>query len=173
MALIGISMGGYLAPRAVAFEHRIKACIADGGIFDFSEDRYKSMPKELIELLKTDKAKFNKYIGEVMEKDITARWFFNNGMMVFDVHTPADVMLTIRKYTLKDVVQYIKADMFIIDSESDSTLKGQAEKLYDNLKSPKDFYLFMKDQSAQAHCQMGAITISNEVIFNWLDKIMK
>ncbi len=173
MALIGISMGGYLAPRAVAFEHRIKACIANGGIFDFSEDRYKSMPKELIELLKTDKAKFNEYIGEVMEKDITARWFFNNGMMVFDVHTPADVMLTIRKYTLKDVVQYIKADMLIIDSESDSTLKGQAEKLYDNLKSPKDFYLFMKDQSAQAHCQMGAITISNEVIFNWLDKIMK
>ncbi|MBA7582734.1 alpha/beta fold hydrolase [Candidatus Atribacteria bacterium 1244-E10-H5-B2] len=173
MALIGISMGGYLAPRAVAFEHRIKACIANGGIFDFSEDRYKSMPKELIELLKTDKAKFNKYIGEVMEKDVTARWFFNNGMMVFDVHTPADVMLTIRKYTLKDVVQYIKADMLIIDSESDYTLKGQAKKLYDNLKSPKDFYLFTKDQSAQAHCQMGAIVISNEVIFNWLDKIMK
>ena len=88
MALMGISMGGYLAPRAVAFEHSIKACIADGGIFDFSEDRYKSMPKELIELLKTDKAKFNEYIGEVMEKDITARWFFNNGMMVFDVDTP-------------------------------------------------------------------------------------
>jgi len=173
IALIGISMGGYLAPRAVAFEHRIKACIADGGIFDFSEDRYKSMPKELIELLKTDKAKFNEYIGEVMEKDVTARWFFNNGMMVFDVDTPADVMLTIRKYTLKDVVQYIKADMLIINSESDYTLKGQAKKLYDNLKSPKDFYLFTKDQSAQAHCQMGAIAISNEVIFNWLNKIMK
>ncbi|KKK72188.1 hypothetical protein LCGC14_2906400, partial [marine sediment metagenome] len=173
IALIGISMGGYLAARAVAFEHRIKACIADGGIFDFSEDRYKSMPKELIELLKTDKAKFNEYIGEVMEKDVTARWFFNNGMMVFGVHSPADVMLTIRKYTLKDVVQYIKADMLIIDSESDYTLKGQAKKLYDNLKSPKDFYLFTKDQSAQAHCQMGAIAISNEVIFNWLDKIMK
>jgi alpha-beta hydrolase superfamily lysophospholipase len=173
MALIGISMGGYLAPRAVAFEHRIKACIADGGIFDFSEDRYKSMPPELIELLKTDKAKFNEYIGEVMEKNITARWFFNNGMMVFDVDTPADVMLTIQKYTLKDVGQYIKADMLIIDSEGDYSLKGQAKKLYDNLKSPKDFYLFTKDQSAQAHCQMGAITISNEVIFNWLDKIMK
>jgi len=173
IALIGISMGGYLAPRAVAFEHRIKACIADGGIFDFSENRYKSMPEELIELLETDKAEFNEIIGEVMEKDVTARWFFNNGMMVFDVHTPADVMLTIRKYTLKDVVQYIKADMLIIDSESDYTLEGQAKKLYNNLKSPKDFYLFTKDQSAQAHCQMGAIAISNEVIFNWLDKIMK
>ncbi len=29
------SMGGYLAPRAAAFEHRIKALIADGGVYDF------------------------------------------------------------------------------------------------------------------------------------------
>jgi len=173
IALIGISMGGYLAPRAVAFEHRIKACVADGGIFDFSEDRYKSLPEELIELLKTNRAKFNEYIGEEMEKDVTARWFFNNGMMVFDVDTPADVMLTIRKYTLEDVVQHIEAHMLVIDSESDYALKGQAKKLYDSLESPKDFYLFTIEQSAQAHCQMGAIAISNEVIFNWLDGIMK
>ena len=58
-------------------------------------------------------------VGEVMEKDATARWFFNNGMMVFNVNTPADVMLTIRKYTLEGVVQYIKANMLVIDSESD------------------------------------------------------
>jgi len=170
IALMGISMGGYLAPRAVAFEHRIKACIANGGIFDFSEDRYKSMPGELIELLKTDKVKFNEYIGEVMRKNVTARWFFNNGIMVFGVDTPADVMLTIKKYTLKDVVQYIRTNMLVINSGSDYALRGQAKKLYDSLRSPKKFYLFKKAQSAQAHCQMGAITISNEVIFNWLDR---
>ena len=35
MALMGISFGGYLAPRAAAFEKRIKACIANGGVYDF------------------------------------------------------------------------------------------------------------------------------------------
>ncbi|HUH65998.1 MAG TPA: prolyl oligopeptidase family serine peptidase, partial [Syntrophales bacterium] len=35
IALMGISFGGYLAPRAVAFEKRIRACIANGGIYDF------------------------------------------------------------------------------------------------------------------------------------------
>jgi len=29
IALMGISFGGYLVPRAVAFEHRLKACIAN------------------------------------------------------------------------------------------------------------------------------------------------
>ena len=28
-----------------------------------------------------------------------------------------------------------------------------------------------KGQAAQAHCQMGAIAISNEVIFAWLHKV--
>ena len=35
IGLIGFSFGGYLAPRAVAFEHRVKACVADGGVYDF------------------------------------------------------------------------------------------------------------------------------------------
>src|SRR5271167_5077462 len=35
IALLGISFGGYLAPRAAAFERRLAACIANGGVFDF------------------------------------------------------------------------------------------------------------------------------------------
>jgi hypothetical protein len=38
IVLMGISLGGYLAPRAVAFEKRIKACIANGGVYDFHAD---------------------------------------------------------------------------------------------------------------------------------------
>ena len=35
IALWGVSLGGYYAPRAAAFEKRIKACIALGGPFDW------------------------------------------------------------------------------------------------------------------------------------------
>jgi dipeptidyl aminopeptidase/acylaminoacyl peptidase len=31
---MGISMGGYLAARAAAFEHRISACILNDGVYD-------------------------------------------------------------------------------------------------------------------------------------------
>ncbi len=37
IALWGISLGGYLAPRAAAFDHRIAACVADAGIYDIGE----------------------------------------------------------------------------------------------------------------------------------------
>jgi len=35
IAMWGVSLGGYYAPRAAAFDKRIKACIALGGPFDF------------------------------------------------------------------------------------------------------------------------------------------
>jgi hypothetical protein len=35
IALLGLSFGGYLAPRAAAFDHRLSACVANGGVFDF------------------------------------------------------------------------------------------------------------------------------------------
>ncbi len=38
IALMGISFGGYFAPRAAAFDDRIKVCIANGGIYDFYQN---------------------------------------------------------------------------------------------------------------------------------------
>ena len=37
IALYGISQAGYWVPRALAFEHRIAAAIADPGVYDVFE----------------------------------------------------------------------------------------------------------------------------------------
>ena len=170
IALMGISMGGYLASRAAAFDTRIKACIANGGIFDFSENIYKGFPPELIILLKTDPEKFDSELEEAMRQSTEINWFFNNGIWTFGVETPADLMLEIKKFTLKDVAGKIKCKMLVIDSEEDMFFKGQPKKLYNELNCPKDYVVFTKAETAQAHCQAGATAISNEIIFNWLDK---
>ena len=172
IALMGISMGGYLAPRAVSSEHRIKACIANGGVFDFSENIYKGFPPEFLALLKTDPEKFNAEIKEALAEDTEILWFFENGMWTFGVDSPSELMLAIKKFTLKDVVKEIKCNMLVIDTEGDMFFKGQPEKLYNELTCPKDFILFTRKEAAQAHCQAGATAISNEVIFNWLDKVL-
>ena len=62
--------------------------------------------------------------------------------------------------------------MLIVDSEADKDMPGQAPKLYDALRSQKDFIMFTKEEGAEEHCQMGAILISNARILDWLDDIM-
>jgi hypothetical protein len=46
LVLIGRSFGGYLAPRAAAFEHRLAAVIADPGQFDEFDLAMARMPQE-------------------------------------------------------------------------------------------------------------------------------
>jgi predicted dienelactone hydrolase len=47
IALIGLSLGGYLAPRAASAEHRLAACIADCGSFDLFAAALDRMPGPL------------------------------------------------------------------------------------------------------------------------------
>jgi alpha-beta hydrolase superfamily lysophospholipase len=47
IALMGISMGGVLAPRAAAFEKRISALIANDGLYDFGAAILASIPPKL------------------------------------------------------------------------------------------------------------------------------
>ena len=44
MGLLGVSMAGYYAPRAVCFEHRLKACVAWGALYDVLNDLYLYYP---------------------------------------------------------------------------------------------------------------------------------
>lgn len=173
IALLGISMGGYLAPRAAAFEHRIKACVANGGVYDISEVPYKSIPEEMIELIVSNPNEFNAMMDEYLPADVYARWFYDNGIMVFGKDTPAELMTTIKDYALTpEIVKNIRCHMLVISSEADTMTVG-ADRLYNQLQSPKTFLTFTKEQTAQAHCQMGALFVSNEMIFNWLDDIFK
>jgi dipeptidyl aminopeptidase/acylaminoacyl peptidase len=44
IGLLGVSMAGYYGPRAVSFEHRIKACVVWGALYDVLQDLYVSYP---------------------------------------------------------------------------------------------------------------------------------
>jgi dipeptidyl aminopeptidase/acylaminoacyl peptidase len=172
---MGISFGGYLAPRAVAFEHRIKACIANGGVYDFYDNVIKIIPDNIEEILSNEKAteEFNRDIFEAMKTDITVGWFFGNGMWVFGAKSPSELITMLKPYSMKNVADKITCHMLVVDSEKDTDMPGQAKQLYDALTCPKDFMFFTEGEGAEEHCQMGAAMISNERILNWLDDMFK
>jgi alpha-beta hydrolase superfamily lysophospholipase len=173
IALMGISMGGYLAPRAAAFEPRIAALIANGGVYDFGEAIRATLPKELIQLSAQSPEDFNQAIYREMQTSTVVKWFYENGMWSFHTKTPAEFLQKVNAYSLKNVAQKIKASTLVIDSEADDFMKGQANQLYQHLQSPKQLLVFTRKEAAQSHCQMGANAVSNELIFDWLDSVFK
>ncbi len=171
IGLIGFSFGGYLAPRAVAFEHRIKVCVANGGVYDFYDNAIKKCPPETEEILENKEAskEFDKAIMERMKTDVDLGWIFANGMFTFDAKSPAEFLLMLKPYTMRECAKKITCTMLVADSEGDKDLPGQARQLYNALQCPKKYMLFTKEEGAEEHCQMGAIMISGENILNWLE----
>lgn len=171
MALMGISMGGYLVPRALAFEHRIKLGIANGGIYDFHEICMEGAPPGTDVKLDSPKtsAEIDAFIMNAAKTNPKLRWVVHHSMYTFQAKTPSEWLKMTRPYTMKGLAQNIKSKMLIIHSENDTIMKGQAKQLYDALKSPKDFMIFTAEEGAGEHCQVGAYSLSNEQIFSWLD----
>jgi pimeloyl-ACP methyl ester carboxylesterase len=174
IALMGISFGGYLAPRAAAFEHRLKALIANGGVYDFHSTAIGGHPEAEDALDDpASSAEMDAYILQAMEQDPSLRWAMSNAMFTFKAASPSDWMRMTRPYVMKDVAGSITARTLIVDSEGDRDMPGQAKKLYDAIVAPKDYMLFTAQDGAEEHCQVGAMVYSNSRILNWLDEVMR
>jgi hypothetical protein len=165
IALMGVSFGGYLAPRAVAFEPRIAACVANGGVYEFHVAFLDRLPPPGPEL--------DALCAKIMAKNTTLRWFLHQGMWTMHVPTPSAFITELRRYTLAGCVDRIRCKMLVVDSEDDEQMSAQATRLFDALHHcPKTFLRFMRKEAAGEHCQVGAFMISNERIFAWLDEAL-
>ncbi len=172
IAVYGISMGGYLIPRAAAFDDRIKACIANGGVYDFYEPFVRNFPKDFIAMKDSNPEAFNQGMIEIGKKLVEVNWFVGNGMWTFNAATPADFLNLMQKYDMSGVANKIKCQTLVINGSDDTFMRGQPEKLFNALKCNKTFMLFDDESTGELHCQMGALAISNERIYSWLNNAL-
>lgn len=163
IVLMGVSLGGYLAPRAAAYEHRLAACVANDGVYSmalaFNPD-----------MVSADPDKFNQNFEKMGKANPSLKWGCENGMYVFGVDTPAQVILKLKDFTMEDVAEKIQCPTLILEAEEDKISEGQAKLLYDALTCEKSFMLFTSEEGAGKHCEAGAKLLSNERIFTWIDE---
>ncbi len=68
IVLYGTSQAGYWVPRALAFEHRIAAAIADPGAYDVFQPWRKALPAALLQLFDSgDKQDFDRFFEQGMQ----------------------------------------------------------------------------------------------------------
>ena len=79
IALYGGSFGGYLAPRAAAFEHRFAACIADAALFDPAALSNKMFPPEIASALAKDDVAILELFFNKLQENSTQRFILGRG----------------------------------------------------------------------------------------------
>jgi dienelactone hydrolase len=159
IALLGMSMGGYLAPRAAAFDHRIAACIAYDGVLDFAAA---VPPKPVIDNV----------IANPVGAPTGTRWAVLNGLWTFAVSTAQEMIDKATDYNLTPVVEQITCPTLVCDAEKDQFFVDQPQQLYDALRCPKTLLKFTTAEGAEEHCHEGALTLFHQRMFDWLDETL-
>ena len=174
IALMGISLGGYLAARAAAFEHRLSACILYNGVYDGREALESSFPPLLLKSIEDGNEKVvNTVIEILMETDSNIKFNIKHGMWTFGIDSPYELVKKSSAFTLKEIASNIRCPTLVLDAEKDDSFPGQPQKVYNALTCPKKYTLFTVDEGAEEHCQSGAPSLSNQRIFDWLDETFK
>ena len=171
IALYGGSFGGYLAPRAAAFEHRLAACIADAALFDPAALSKKMFPPEIASALAENDVAVLKPFFDKMQKDTTQRFILGRGMWVHGAATPWEYFKMFQAYSLADVAKNIQCPTFVAEAENDRR-RGGGKDLYNALQCPKEYVLFTASEGAGEHCEAGGREVFFQKTFDWLDPIM-
>jgi hypothetical protein len=173
IAHVGISHGGYWVPRALAFEHRIAAGVADPGVWDVSEPWLSHLPAFVRGVLDgKDKPQFDQYLQMGMASNVRSRMTLRFRMRPFGMTSYYDAFQAVQAYNLAEVAGQIRCPMLITAPEGEQFFSGQAQKLYDGLTCPKTIVHFTREQGADQHCEVAAPGYRDFCIYNWLDEIL-
>lgn len=177
IALYGMSLGGYLAPRAASAEPRLAACIADPGLwsivggFRAQAVRLGIDPDALQQLSKVDDAILDK-LQQYIESDRMMYWtIVQRGYWVHGVTNLRDYLRSAEAFTMEGRAASITCPMLLTHAEDDSLARGAAS-FYEALHCPKTLLRFSTEEGAGDHCEMGNRTLANRRILDWLDEVL-
>ena len=174
IALLGVSQAGYWVPRAVAFEKRIAAAVADPGVWDVSTSWMAHLPRSIRKhLAQGEREKFNRGMDRGTRFSRSTRGTLAFRMRPFALETPFDVYEALREYDLDGVAARIECPILITDPEGKQFWPGQARKLYDAVASQeKRLVAFTAQEGADSHCEPKALGLRDQRIFDWLDETL-
>jgi hypothetical protein len=135
LCLYGVSQAGYWVPRALAFEHRFAAAIADGGVVDVLQSWLQNLPHLLRKAYENgEKEKFDKEMALAMRLPgrKAARTTLAFRSRPYGVSGElSDVLDVVAQYNVKDVAAQITTPLYVIDADGDHapSVIGRAEAL--------------------------------------------
>ncbi len=176
-ALVGISLGGYLALRAAAFEPRIEQVVAYDVVYDgfdcFSDhfpEPFRSNFRHMV--LSGQREEVNRLAQSLRQKDDLVDWALSHGMYVTGAQSPFDYFYSWTKYTARDISALINQDVLILAGEHDHFIPLEMyQRQMDALTNARSVKgrIFTAEEGGDQHCQVGDIDLAWNEILSWLD----
>ena len=141
--------------QEIAFEKRIKLCIANPGNISWG----KSIGGALEMAQKMPKA-----LRPSMVDGLVRDYAWKHG-----VENSIDAVIReLKKYDNSDILDKLTCRTLVMDASADIN-PGEAKKFYDAINCPKEYMLFDDETMGQTHTQMGCYASASERLFDWIE----
>lgn len=178
IALVGWSFGGFLAPRAAAFEHRIAALIADPGQGDLRETLAGMLPLD-----PAAKAAFPDIDPHALdgmaawlaspEADPMLRWkLVQRGQWVHGAPTLFEMLKALAGFEVISVAPQIACPTLLTAGEGDPTAATGPALLAALTVARKERLVFTATEGAGGHCEAFDRSLYHQRAFDWLDETL-
>ncbi len=173
IAVQGISQGGYWVPRAIAFEKRFAAAIADPGVYDVGAAWWGGLAPQLAAMLNGGmKAQFDSVMASRLPPKQAADLTFR--ARPFGFTSLYDTFIAVKKYTMAGVVDKITTPLLVTNPDNEQFFPGQPTQLYNALPTAKKATVaFTVAEGADRHCEPGAPMLRSQKTLDWLDSQLK
>jgi len=156
IVLVGMSLGGYLAPRAAAFEERIDGVVSYDTMYDFG-----AVLRPSVTAAKNPDAL----------KSINVSWAYYNALWTMGTHDADETIEAAAAYTLAPIADRIRQDVLMLAGKEDHFVPisqtPEYEKALVNARSVTT-RVFDRPSGGAGHCQPGALALYHAAFFDWL-----
>jgi alpha-beta hydrolase superfamily lysophospholipase len=170
IVLLGESLGGYLAPRAAAFDARIDGVVAYDVFYDGFAIAAHRVPPVAFWLRAKGYNGLLKFLNG-LNTDPGTNWAQRNGEFVFGVSDPFAVLEAFKAFRLAPVASRIRADVLILGGAADHFVPAdQMPEFQKSLTKARSVTSVVFDGASGGaeHCQVGAPSLWQATLFDWL-----
>jgi len=152
IAAVGVSLGGYRAPRFAAFEPRLAACVAWGAIWDWG----------------------SRWIRQHAGAGRNAATTQAHVLFVMGASTLDEVTEKVRAWRLAEVAPQIHCPFLVVHGEADLQVPiEEAYAIYEAAGSrQKELKIFTEAEGGAAHTQIDNRLLAHAYIADWLEDVL-
>jgi pimeloyl-ACP methyl ester carboxylesterase len=174
IVLIGLSMGGYLAPRAAAFEPRIDGVVSYDIGYDIHAAFMSGVPAILARLRRIGLGKLvDKLAAFAARSNPNLKWALSNGRWTLGASGLGELLDAVGPYTLEGVARRIRQDVLILAGAEDQFIPlGQVAQFQRALVNARSVTTKVYDRASggHEHSQLGAPTLWQADFFDWIEE---
>jgi fermentation-respiration switch protein FrsA (DUF1100 family) len=157
IGMMALSLGGYHAPRAVAFEPRFACCVAWGANHDWGQ-------------------RFRARLAGTASAQKSVPHYFEHVKWVLGQDSLEACADLIDRFTLDGVLDRIRVPVYITHGADDRQIPvSDAHLTYQGcVNAPRrDLRIFTADEGGEQHCSIGNMSLATNAMADWIADVLK